>query len=70
MSNFFLENFSPTTTFDPYAPGGDSGDGQPTDGDYGPTGEPNSAGTTSTSLIMLIITITCLVMTLDMASHI
>ncbi|KAG6384872.1 hypothetical protein SASPL_153691 [Salvia splendens] len=61
---------SPTTTFDPYAPGGDSGDGtQPTDGDYGPTGEPNSVGTTSTSLIMLIITIACLVMTIDMASH-
>ncbi|XP_057786595.1 PLASMODESMATA CALLOSE-BINDING PROTEIN 3-like [Salvia miltiorrhiza] len=62
---------SPTTTFDPYSPGGDSGDGtQPTDGDYGPTGEPNSAGTASSSLVLLIITITCLVMPLAMASHV
>ncbi|KAL1540802.1 PLASMODESMATA CALLOSE-BINDING PROTEIN 3-like [Salvia divinorum] len=53
---------SPTTTFDPYTPGGDSGDGN-----YGPTGKPNSAGTATSSVVLLI---TCLAMPLSIASHI
>ncbi|KAG6403372.1 hypothetical protein SASPL_135590 [Salvia splendens] len=43
-------------------PGGDNGDG-----DYGPTGEPNQAGTARSSPVLLI---TCLVMPHSMARHI